>query len=66
VEGEGEIIATDNGDQTDFTPFPSHQRKLFSGKVLVIVRSVNGDSGSIIVNAASKGLEENSIEITSN
>ncbi|MEO2129480.1 MAG: beta-galactosidase GalB, partial [Christiangramia sp.] len=38
VEGPAEIVATDNGDPTDMTAFPSKSRKAFSGKALVIIR----------------------------
>lgn len=40
LEGPGEIIATDNGDPTDMTAFPSKQRMAFNGKVLAIIRSL--------------------------
>ena len=57
IEGCGEIVATDNGDPTDFTPFPSHTRQAFNGLALVIIRSKPGDSGSITVTAQSPGLD---------
>jgi beta-galactosidase len=57
IEGPGEIMATDNGDPTDFVPFPSHERKAFSGFALVIVRSKQDSKGSITVTAKSPGLE---------
>ena len=58
IEGKGEIIATDNGDATDFTPFPSHGRKAFNGLALVIVRAKPGEYGSMTVIATSPGLKE--------
>lgn len=54
VEGPGEIVATDNGDPADFTPFPSAERKAYSGLALAVVRS-NGP-GTITVSAAGDGL----------
>ncbi|MFH1213020.1 MAG: DUF4982 domain-containing protein, partial [Candidatus Neomarinimicrobiota bacterium] len=65
VEGCGEIIATDNGDPTDFMPFPSPERKAFSGLALVIVRSKPGEAGSITVTAKSPGLRETQIVVKS-
>lgn len=65
VEGPGEIIATDNGDPTDFTPFQSHTRKAFNGMALVIVRTKKGEQGTIVVKARSEGLKEASVEIES-
>ena len=53
----GEIVATDNGDPTDMTPFPSKDRKAFNGLVLAIVRARRGQSGRIVVTARSAGLE---------
>lgn len=58
VEGPGEIVATDNGDPTDMTPFPSHERKAFNGKALVIVRPIDGMVGDIKIKSRSKGLKD--------
>ncbi len=58
VSGPGEIVATDNGDPTDMTAFPSRDRKAFNGMALAIVRARRGQSGQITVIARSQGLEE--------
>jgi beta-galactosidase len=58
IEGNGEIVATDNGDPTNFVPFPSHEREAFNGLALVIVRLKPNTSGSITVTAKSPGLTE--------
>jgi len=63
IEGPGEIVATDNGDPTDMTAFPSKVRKAFSGKALVIVRSKVGEPGIISVNATAVGLKSSTIKI---
>ena len=65
IEGPGEIVATDNGDQTDMIAFTSHERKAFNGLALVIVRAKAGESGMIRVTAESPGLESVTIEIQS-
>jgi len=65
IEGPGEILATDNGDPTNFVPFPSHEREAFSGLVLVVVRSKSGGSGLITVTAKSPGLKEARLMIKS-
>lgn len=65
MEGPGEIIASDNGDPTNFTPFPSHEREAFSGLALVIIRSKKGVSGSITVTAESPGLKECKVVVKS-
>jgi len=58
VSGPGEIVATDNGDPTDMTSFPSKDRKAFNGLALVIVRARRGQSGRITVTAGSGGLQK--------
>jgi len=58
IEGPGEIVATANGDPTDFTPFPSKSRKAFNGLVLCIVKSKKGIPGRIKVVAESEGLKK--------
>jgi beta-galactosidase len=63
VSGPGEIIATDNGDPTDMTSFPSKDRKAFNGLALAIVRAKRGQSGNIIVVAKADGLETARITI---
>ncbi len=66
VEGPGEIVATDNGDPTDFTPFPSDIRKAFSGVAVVIIRSLSGEKGEIVILAKSNGLGNAKLKIESN
>lgn len=56
VEGPGELVATDNGDPTSFTPFQSAERAAFNGLVLGIVRTRPGAGGTITVRAAAAGL----------
>lgn len=63
ISGPGEIVATDNGDPTDMTAFPSKDRKAFNGLALAIVRAKRGQSGTITVTAKSEGLTEARITI---
>jgi len=56
IRGPGEIVATDNGDPTDFTVFASKDRTAFNGVALVIVRAKRGQAGKITVSAQSEGL----------
>lgn len=46
IAGPADIVATDNGDATDMTAFPSHERRLFSGRALAIVRARPGERGN--------------------
>lgn len=65
IEGPGEIVATDNGDQINMVSFSSKEREAFNGLALVVVRSLAGASGSITVNAKSSGLKDSSVKIES-
>ena len=56
VEGPGEIVATDNGDETDFDDFRKSQRKTFNGWAQAIVRAKPGVAGTIRVTVSSDGL----------
>lgn len=63
ISGHGEILATDNGDPTDHTPFKSPNRKAFNGLALAIVRCVSGATECIILKVESKGLGEAELRI---
>jgi beta-galactosidase len=65
IEGPGEIVATDNGDPTNMEPFSSHEREAFNGLAMVIVRSLEGNTGTIIVTAKSSDLQETKVMIQS-
>jgi len=64
ISGPGEIVATDNGDPTDMTAFPSKDRNAFNGMALVIVRAKAGQSGPIVVTAKSQGLADSQTTVT--
>jgi beta-galactosidase len=63
IEGPGEIVATDNGDPTDLTAFPSKSRDAFNGLALAIVKSDAKRAGKIILRARAEGLGETQVEI---
>jgi beta-galactosidase len=64
ISGPGEIVATDNGDSTDFNVFSSHERKAFSGLALVIIKAKRGQAGPVSVTAESDGLPAVTCTIT--
>jgi beta-galactosidase len=64
ISGPGEIVATDNGDPTDMTVFPSHERNAFNGLALVIVKAKRGRTGKIVITAESEGLPAASCSVT--
>ncbi len=63
VTGPGEIVATDNGDATDMTAFPSHDRNAFHGLALAIVRAKQGEKGAIFVKAHAEGFKDATTKI---
>ena len=56
VVGDGELIATDNGDATDLEVFSSCGRNAFSGMAVGIVRTVKDKPGSITVKVTGEGV----------
>ncbi|MGA2749596.1 MAG: beta-galactosidase GalB [Verrucomicrobiota bacterium] len=56
IAGPGEIVATDNGDPTNFEPFQSGDRAAFNGLCLVIIRGKFGQPGHINITAEADGL----------
>ena len=65
VEGPGEIVATDNGDPSDLTPFPAHRGNAFNGLCLVIVRGIRGKPGRIELKATSESLQAGRVTLRS-
>jgi beta-galactosidase len=63
LEGPGEIVATDNGDPTNFEPFHAHDRKAFNGLCLVIVRGKAGQAGKLHLTAKADGLKLGTVSI---
>ena len=63
VDGPGEIVATDNGDETDFADFRKPERRTFNGWAQAIVRARKGANGAIKVTATSGGLAPGAAEI---
>lgn len=57
VSGAGQLVATDNGDASDYTSFPSAERRAFSGRALAIVKGKSNEKGSVVVKATAKGLK---------
>jgi beta-galactosidase len=63
IEGPGQIVAIDNGDPTDVTPFASSERKAFNGLALAIVKATA--PGTIKLTAKTNGLPEATVTLTS-
>ena len=63
VEGPGEIVATDNGDERDFSDFHKPVRRVLNGWAQVIVRARRGAKGEIVVRATAEGLESSAAKV---
>jgi beta-galactosidase len=57
VEGPGDIVAVGNGDATDHEPFRVHERRVFNGLCVVVVRTKAGGTGAITLRAHADGLK---------
>ncbi|MCL1045035.1 DUF4982 domain-containing protein [Shewanella electrodiphila] len=64
VEGAGEIAAVGNGDSATVEPFKADYRRAFSGKAMLIVKSIKGQSGEIKISAYADGLNITPITIS--
>jgi beta-galactosidase len=57
IKGPGKQAGLDNGNPQSFISFNSNSNKLFNGKAMLVVQSLNGKSGNIEVSATSDGLK---------
>ncbi len=62
IEGEGEIVAVDNGNAISFEPFQADTRKAYNGLALVIVKARPG-AKQFTLHAESTGLKAASVKI---
>ena len=62
VHGGGRLLGTDNGDPTDTEGYRSSSRRLFGGKLLLIVGS-DGRKENIVIEADSPAREDAKLEI---
>ncbi|UCD51793.1 MAG: DUF4982 domain-containing protein [Phycisphaerales bacterium] len=63
VQGPAEIAGIGNGNPLSLEPFQARSHKLFYGKAMLIIRSLEGRRGSIRVTAHSAGLEEAKVRL---
>ncbi len=64
ITGPARLIAVDNGDPVDVSPYKIPQRKAFRGKAFLIVQTT-GESGTITVKAVSEGLKPAEVKLVS-
>ena len=63
VSGTGRFRATANGDPTCLMPFHEPRMAAFSGRLTVIVQSLEGLSGEAVLTVRAKGLQSASISV---
>lgn len=63
LEGEGEIVSTDNGDPTSLVSFSETEREAFNGLMLVIVKAHKGAKGKLRLTVESENLESATVDI---
>lgn len=66
LEGTGIIAGVGNGNPQSVEPVKANYRKLFNGKAMLIIQSINNEKGKVEVHATSSGLLKNSIILTVN
>lgn len=63
IEGPAEIAGVGNGNPMSFEPFQADYRKLFYGKAMLIVRTVEGQRGTVRIRAVSDGLKDAAVKL---
>ncbi len=63
LAGPGTIVAVDNGDSRDPTPFAARERRLFRGECVVLVKATTS-AGDITLTASTDGMPDAVIKLT--
>lgn len=58
IEGPGEIIGLDNGDEVCHESFKGNSHSAFNGKCLCIVKSKRGEKGVVKIKAQAEGIKD--------
>ncbi len=65
IEGPADIAGVGNGNPLSYEPFHADSRKLFFGKAMLILRTIDGETGEIRIKAKSDGLKEGEARLVS-
>ena len=60
----GSLLGLDNGDASDFSPYPNNSRRLFSGKLLAVVRPEPGLKMAVNASFCEDDIPVRKIELT--
>lgn len=63
LSGDGQIVATDNGDPTCHITFSSPERPTFNGLLLAIIRAHEGGKAPVTLRVSSPGLQPATLKI---
>jgi beta-galactosidase len=63
VTGPAQIVATDNGNNAEHSPFPLSRRALYGGRAIAILRGTS-PSGKISVRASAAGMPDGVTQLT--
>lgn len=63
VSGPADLVATDNGDATDHTPFSSTERRAFHGRCLAVVRLRPGGMNPVQIHAQADGMQDATLRL---
>ena len=63
LEGPGEIVATDNGDETDFADFHQPARRTFNGWAQALVRPLPNQAGTLRLTVKAEGLSPSTVTV---
>ncbi len=66
LDGPAVIEGVGNGNPQSTEPFVSDRRKLFYGKAMLIIRTLENEEGKITVTATSEGLRSAEVKLFSN
>lgn len=61
----GKLLGLDNGDASDYTPYQTPERRLFSGKLLAVVKRAPGEELEVLATLARENKAIRKIELVS-
>ena len=62
IEGQGKLAGVANGNPRDMSSFQKPEKKVFQGKGLLIIKSIE-KAGKIMIKANAEGLKEGFLTI---
>jgi beta-galactosidase len=63
LDGPAEIAGIGNGNPLSMEPFQDSEHSLFYGKAMLVIRSIEGESGPVTISATAEGYETAQVEL---